>query len=50
MEIAVAVLVCVGLSNAVSLAQDNKVVAIDIAPAKVALLNRKQSPIEDIEI
>jgi UDP-glucose 6-dehydrogenase len=39
-----------GLSYAVFLAQHNEVVAIDIAPEKVALLNRKQSTIEDAEI
>src|SRR5690625_1500874 len=40
----------VGLSNAVLLAQHNNVTAIDIVPEKVALLNNKQSPIEDAEI
>ena len=40
----------VGLSNAVLLAQHNKVIALDIVQAKVDLINDRQSPIEDIEI
>ena len=40
----------VGLSNAIILAQHNKVFAVDIVPEKVAMINAKKSPIADKEI
>ncbi|MFG6551028.1 nucleotide sugar dehydrogenase [Sulfitobacter sp. M21595] len=50
MKIAVAGIGYVGLSNAVLLAQNNQVTAVDLDPERVAQVNAGQSPIVDAEL
>ena len=49
-KIAIAGIGYVGLSNAVLLAQHNDVIAFDIVPEKIDMINRRESPIRDAEL
>jgi UDPglucose 6-dehydrogenase len=50
MKIAVVGTGYVGLANAVLLARRNQVVALDIDASKVAKINRRKSPVRDVDI
>ena len=50
LKIAVAGTGYVGLSIAILLAQHHQVIAVDVIPEKVDLINQRKSPIQDLSL